>query len=54
MLDHDTDAYCKISRAFVEGQLPGNLTPDHILGNVTLYWLTATGAAAAGACWESG
>ena len=27
MLDHDTDAYYKISRAFVDGQPSGNLTP---------------------------
>jgi hypothetical protein len=30
MLDHDTDAYYKISRAFVEGQPSGGLTRDHI------------------------
>src|SRR4029078_12212714 len=33
MADHDTDAYHKIARAFVEGQPSGNLTRDHILGN---------------------
>src|SRR5262249_33693910 len=33
MLDHDTDAYSKISRAFVDGQPSGNLTRDHILDN---------------------
>src|SRR2546422_5944029 len=37
MLDHDTDAYYKISRAFVDGQPSGGLTRDHILDNVTLY-----------------
>src|SRR5690348_14709729 len=46
MLDHDTDAYYKISRAFVDGQPSGNLTRDHILDNITLYWLTGTGASA--------
>jgi len=43
MLDHDTDAYYKISRAFVDGQPSGGLTRDHILDNITLYWLTGTG-----------
>jgi pimeloyl-ACP methyl ester carboxylesterase len=30
MLDHDTDAYEKITRAFVDGQPSGGLTRDHI------------------------
>jgi pimeloyl-ACP methyl ester carboxylesterase len=54
MLDHDTDAYYKISRAFVDGQPSGNLSRDHILDNVTLYWLTGTGASAARSYWENG
>ena len=54
MLDHDTDAYYKISRAFVDKQPSGNLTRDHILDNITTYWLTATGASAARSYWESG
>jgi pimeloyl-ACP methyl ester carboxylesterase len=54
MLDHDTDAYYKISRAFVDGKPSGNLTRDHILDNVTVYWLTGTGASAARSYWESG
>ena len=53
MLDHDTDAYYKISRAFTDGQHSGNLTRDHILDNITLYWLTGTGASAARSYWES-
>ncbi|MGY1698201.1 epoxide hydrolase family protein [Geodermatophilus sp. SYSU D00766] len=53
LLDHDTDAYHKISRAFVDGQPSGNLTRDHVLDNVTLYWLTGTGASAARSYWES-
>ncbi len=52
MLDHDTDSYYKMSHAFVEGQPTGNLTRDHILDNVTLYWLTGTGASAARSYWE--
>jgi pimeloyl-ACP methyl ester carboxylesterase len=54
MLDHDTDAYYKISRAFVDGQPSGDLTRDHILDNITVYWLTGTGASAAREYWESG
>jgi pimeloyl-ACP methyl ester carboxylesterase len=54
MLDHDTDSYYKIASAFVDGQPVGNLTPDHILDNITLYWLTGTGASAARSYWESG
>jgi pimeloyl-ACP methyl ester carboxylesterase len=53
MLDHDTDAYYKISRAFVDGQPSGNLTRDHVLDNITLYWLTGTGTSAARSYWES-
>jgi pimeloyl-ACP methyl ester carboxylesterase len=54
MLDHDTDSYYKVSRAFVDGRPAGGLTRDHILDNVTLYWLTATGASAARSYWEGG
>src|ERR671917_593282 len=53
MLDHDTDGYYKMSRAFVGGQPTGNLTRDHIVDNITLYWLTGTGASAARWYWES-
>jgi pimeloyl-ACP methyl ester carboxylesterase len=54
MLDHDTDSYYKISRAFLDGQPSGNLTRDHIVDNITLYWLTGTGASAARWYWELG
>jgi pimeloyl-ACP methyl ester carboxylesterase len=54
MLDHDTDSYYKIARAFLDDQPAGNLTRDHILDNITLYWLTGTGASAARSYWESG
>ena len=54
MLDHDTDAYYKISRAFTGGQPSGGLTRDHVLDNITLYWLTGTGASAARSYWEAG
>jgi pimeloyl-ACP methyl ester carboxylesterase len=54
MLDHDTDSYYKISHAFVDDEPSGNLTRDHILDNITLYWLTGTGASAARSYWEGG
>jgi pimeloyl-ACP methyl ester carboxylesterase len=54
MLDHDTDSYYKISRAFVDGEPAGNLTRDNIVDNITLYWLTGTGASAARWYWEFG
>jgi pimeloyl-ACP methyl ester carboxylesterase len=54
MLDHDTDSYYKISHAFVDNHPSGNLTRDHILDNITLYWLTGTGTSAAREYWESG
>jgi pimeloyl-ACP methyl ester carboxylesterase len=54
MLDHDTDSYYKIAGAFVDGKPTGNLTRDHIVDNVTLYWLTGTGASAARSYWENG
>ena len=52
MLDHDTDSYYKISRAFVDGEPAGNLTRDTIVDNITLYWLTGTAASAARSYWE--
>jgi pimeloyl-ACP methyl ester carboxylesterase len=54
MLDHDTDSYYKIAGAFVDGKPTGNLTKEHIVDNVTLYWLTGTGASAARNYWEDG
>jgi len=54
MLDHDTDSYYKMSRAFVDGEPVGNLTRDNIVDDITLYWLTGTGASAVRWFWESG
>jgi len=54
LLDHDTDSYSKIARAFVDGRAVGNLTRENILDNITLYWLTGTGASAARWYWEFG
>ena len=52
MLDHDTDSYGKISRAFAGGPPSGSLTRDSILDNITLYWLTNTATPAARMYWE--
>ena len=41
LLDHDTDSYYKISRAFVDGEPAGNLSRETIVDNITLYWLTS-------------
>jgi pimeloyl-ACP methyl ester carboxylesterase len=54
LLDHDTDSYYKISSAFVDGKPVGNLTQERIVDNLTLYWLTGTGASAARWYWEFG
>jgi pimeloyl-ACP methyl ester carboxylesterase len=54
MLDHDADSYEKISHAFLDGQPSGNLTREHVLDNITLYWLTNTAASAARLYWETG
>ena len=52
ILDHDTDSYLKIARAFVGGKPAGGLTRDRILDNITLYWLTSTATSAARMYWE--
>jgi pimeloyl-ACP methyl ester carboxylesterase len=54
MVDHDTDSYYKISQAFVDGEPTGNLTRGNIVDDITLYWLTGTGASAARWYWEFG
>jgi pimeloyl-ACP methyl ester carboxylesterase len=53
ILDHDTDAYEKISSAFVDDRPSGGLTRDRILDNITLYWLTNTATSAARIYWEN-
>jgi pimeloyl-ACP methyl ester carboxylesterase len=53
VLDHDTDSYYKIARAFTDGKPTGNLTRDNVLDNITAYWLTGTGASAARSYWEA-
>ena len=52
VLDHDAGSYDLISSAF-EGH-PEGLTRDDVLDNITLYWLTNTGASASRSYWEGG
>src|SRR5690242_9801156 len=54
MIDHYTDSYYKIASAFVDNEPAGKLSRDNILDNITLYWITATGASAARSYWEGG
>jgi pimeloyl-ACP methyl ester carboxylesterase len=54
MLDHDADSYEKISRAFLDKEPTGGLTRDNVLDNITLYWLTNTGASSSRLYWENG
>ena len=42
----------EIARGFVDGQ-PRQSHPEHIVDNITLYWLTSTGLAAR-SYWEEG
>ncbi len=53
MLDHDEDSYKKISRAFLEGNVTGGLTPERVVDNITLHWLTNTAASSARLYWEN-
>jgi pimeloyl-ACP methyl ester carboxylesterase len=53
MLDHDADSYAKISKAFLEGEQTGNLSRDNVLDNITLYWVTGTGASTSRIYWET-
>jgi pimeloyl-ACP methyl ester carboxylesterase len=50
ILDHDIRSYELIARVF-NGQTEG-LTPDDILDNITLYWLTNTAVSSARLYWE--
>ncbi len=51
MLDHDARSYALIARVF-DGQ-PEGLTPDDILDNITLYWLTNTAISSARLYWDT-
>jgi pimeloyl-ACP methyl ester carboxylesterase len=52
MLDHDAWSYQRISDLFVEGKPYGDLLPEDILDNITLYWLTNTAISSARLYWE--
>jgi hypothetical protein len=52
LLDHDTRSYVKMSNAFYVHPV-GELTRDEILDNITLYWLTNTGASSVLLYWET-
>jgi pimeloyl-ACP methyl ester carboxylesterase len=51
MIDHDARSLELIARSF-DG-VPEGLTPDDVLDNVTLFWLTNTGVSAARLYWEN-
>jgi pimeloyl-ACP methyl ester carboxylesterase len=54
MLDHgDGSGQPGLLAKVVEGELPGALTRDDVLDNMTLYWLTNTGISAARLYWEN-
>jgi pimeloyl-ACP methyl ester carboxylesterase len=54
MLDHgDGTGQPGLLAKVVEGELPGALTRDDVLDNMTLYWLTNTGVSAARLYWEN-
>ncbi|MCI0362386.1 MAG: epoxide hydrolase [Phycisphaerales bacterium] len=51
ILDHDARSLELIARAF-DGQAEG-VTPDDVLDNITLYWLTNTAVSSARLYWEN-
>jgi pimeloyl-ACP methyl ester carboxylesterase len=51
ILDHDALSYELMTRVF-DGQ-PEGLTPDDVLDNITLYWLTKTAVSASRLYWEN-
>jgi pimeloyl-ACP methyl ester carboxylesterase len=51
LIDHDARSLELIARSF-DGQAEG-LTPDDVLDNVTLYWLTNTAVSSARLYWEN-
>ena len=52
MIDHDLFSYEDIARAF-DGNPVDNLTPDEVLDNITLTWLTNTGISSGRLYWEN-
>jgi pimeloyl-ACP methyl ester carboxylesterase len=54
MLDHgDGTGQPGLVTQVLEGTLHSDLTPDDLLDNITLYWLTNTGVSAARLYWEN-
>lgn len=51
MLDHDPKSYEMIARS-IDGHAEG-LTPDDVLDNITLFWLTNTAVSSARLYWEN-
>jgi hypothetical protein len=51
MLDHDIRSYRMIARVF-DGK-PEGLSPDDVLDNITLYWLTNTAISSARLYWDT-
>ena len=51
MLDHDPKSYEMIARS-IDGQ-PEGLTPDDVLDNITLFWLTNTAVSSGRLYWEN-
>jgi pimeloyl-ACP methyl ester carboxylesterase len=51
MIDHDARSLDLIARSF-DGK-PEGLSPDDVLDNITLFWLTNTGVSAARLYWEN-
>jgi pimeloyl-ACP methyl ester carboxylesterase len=51
MLDHDIRSYRMIARSF-DGKAEG-LTPEDVLDNITLYWLTNTAISSARLYWDT-
>jgi pimeloyl-ACP methyl ester carboxylesterase len=52
MLDHDAKSLEDIARG-VDGDPVGNLTPDEVLDNITLTWVTNTGVSSGRLYWEN-
>jgi pimeloyl-ACP methyl ester carboxylesterase len=54
VLDHgDGTGQPGLVQQVLQGQLPGDLTRDDILDNITLYWLTNNGVSSARLYWEN-
>ena len=51
ILDHDASSYELMARVF-DGR-PEGLTPDDVLDNITLYWLTNTAVSSSRLYWEN-